>query len=105
MPLERPMARIIVLGGGRQGRIIANDLASDHDITVADIAAVKVGLVAVGAVGLSLPHPTANRLTATARAGDQRFIGLLLLTLTGQFDAENTALRIAAKNAKHTAGV
>ncbi|MEA3067948.1 MAG: hypothetical protein QOK41_1355, partial [Sphingomonadales bacterium] len=33
------MARIIVLGSGRQGRIIANDLAGDHDVTVADVAA------------------------------------------------------------------
>src|SRR6185295_16231095 len=54
----------------------------------ADIAAVNVGFVAVGAVGLSLPHPATSRLTATARAGDQRFIGLLLETLTGQVDAE-----------------
>jgi saccharopine dehydrogenase-like NADP-dependent oxidoreductase len=36
------MARIIVLGGGRQGRIIANDLAGDHDVTVADVAAVNL---------------------------------------------------------------
>src|SRR6478736_98725 len=42
MPLERPMARIIVLGGGRQGRIIANDLAGDHDVTVADVAAMSL---------------------------------------------------------------
>src|SRR5207248_9312268 len=42
MPLERSMARIIVLGGGRQGRIIANDLAGDHDVTVADVAAVNL---------------------------------------------------------------
>ena len=35
------MARIIVLGGGRQGRIIASDLADDHDVTVADIAVVN----------------------------------------------------------------
>src|SRR5207248_11611790 len=37
-----PMARIIVLGGGRQGRIIANDLAGDHDVTVADVTAVNI---------------------------------------------------------------
>src|SRR5207253_3544278 len=42
MRLERPMARIIILGGGRQGRIIANDLAGDHDVTVADVAAVNL---------------------------------------------------------------
>src|SRR5215472_16935397 len=36
------MARIIVLGGGRQGRIIANDLAGDHNVTVADIAALNL---------------------------------------------------------------
>src|SRR5437764_1277824 len=42
MPLKRPMARIIVLGGGRQGRIIANDLAGDHDVTVADVTAVNI---------------------------------------------------------------
>jgi lysine 6-dehydrogenase len=36
------MARIIVLGGGRQGRIVANDLAGDHDVTVADVAAVNL---------------------------------------------------------------
>src|SRR5437588_11840032 len=42
MSLERPMARIIVLGSGRQGRIIANDLAGDHDVTVADVAAVNL---------------------------------------------------------------
>lgn len=36
------MARIIVLGGGRQGRIIANDLAGDYDVTVADVAAVNL---------------------------------------------------------------
>src|SRR5215469_8281101 len=42
MPLDRPMVRIIVLGGGRQGRIIANDLAGDHDVTVADVTAVNL---------------------------------------------------------------
>src|SRR2546430_14620561 len=42
MPLERPMARIIVLGSGRQGRIIANDLAGDPDVPVADVAAVNL---------------------------------------------------------------
>src|SRR2546423_1328048 len=42
MPLERLMARIIILGSGRQGRIIANDLAGDHDVTVADVAAVNL---------------------------------------------------------------
>ncbi|MBV9016748.1 MAG: saccharopine dehydrogenase NADP-binding domain-containing protein [Alphaproteobacteria bacterium] len=36
------MARIIILCGGRQGRIIANDLAGDHDVNVADIAAVNI---------------------------------------------------------------
>jgi lysine 6-dehydrogenase len=36
------MARIIILGGGRQGRIIANDLAGDHDVTVADVAASNI---------------------------------------------------------------
>jgi saccharopine dehydrogenase-like NADP-dependent oxidoreductase len=36
------MARIIILGGGRQGRIIANDLAGDHDVTVADVAAMSL---------------------------------------------------------------
>jgi lysine 6-dehydrogenase len=36
------MARILILGGGRQGRIIANDLAGDHDVAVADIAAVNL---------------------------------------------------------------
>ena len=35
------MVRIIVLGGGRQGRIIANDLAGDYDVTVVDLAAVN----------------------------------------------------------------
>src|SRR5580765_6183106 len=42
MPLQQPMARIIVLGGGRQGRIIANDLAGDYDVTVVDVAAMKL---------------------------------------------------------------
>ncbi|MDF1663486.1 MAG: saccharopine dehydrogenase C-terminal domain-containing protein [Planctomycetota bacterium] len=28
--------RILVLGGGRQGRVIAEDLGKDHDVTVAD---------------------------------------------------------------------
>ncbi len=32
------MARIVVLGGGRQGRVIAADLAGEHAITVADMA-------------------------------------------------------------------
>ena len=36
------MARILILGGGRQGRIIANDLARDHDVAVVDIAAVNL---------------------------------------------------------------
>jgi len=36
------MARIIILGGGRQGRIIANDLTGDHDVTVADVATVNL---------------------------------------------------------------
>src|SRR5438552_5987662 len=36
------MARIIILGGGRQGRIIANDLPGDHDVTVADVATVNL---------------------------------------------------------------
>jgi lysine 6-dehydrogenase len=38
----RRMARIIILGGGRQGRIIANDLAGDHGVTVADVVAVNL---------------------------------------------------------------
>src|SRR5437660_12556228 len=42
MRLERPMARIIILGGGRQGRIIANDLTGDHDVTVTDVATVNL---------------------------------------------------------------
>src|SRR5690242_11280053 len=42
MPRQGCMARIIVLGGGRQGRIIASDLAVDHDVTVADVAAVNL---------------------------------------------------------------
>src|SRR2546430_16450534 len=42
MTLEWRMARIIILGGGRQGRIIADDLAGDHDVTVADVAAVDL---------------------------------------------------------------
>jgi saccharopine dehydrogenase-like NADP-dependent oxidoreductase len=36
------MARIIILGGGRQGRIIANDLTGDHDVTVTDVATVNL---------------------------------------------------------------
>lgn len=36
------MARIIVLGGGRQGRIIAGDLAGDYDVTLADVASVDL---------------------------------------------------------------
>lgn len=37
------MARFLVLGGGRQGRIIASDLAGDHDVTVVDVAPVSLG--------------------------------------------------------------
>ena len=36
------MARIIILGGGRQGGIIANDLSGDHDVAAADVAAVDL---------------------------------------------------------------
>jgi len=31
------MTKIVVLGGGRQGRVVANELAADHQVTVADI--------------------------------------------------------------------
>src|ERR1051326_6573434 len=55
MPLERPMARIIVLGGGRQARIIANALAGDHDVTVADVAAVN--LLGVHSIQRDLSRP------------------------------------------------
>lgn len=50
------MARIIVLGGGRQGRFIANDLAGDHDVTVADVAAVSLPGVRTMQRDLSRPH-------------------------------------------------
>src|SRR6185503_852765 len=53
-----------------------------------DNVAVNFGCVAEGAVGVSSPHPAASRLTVMARAADQRFIRLLLQTLTGQVDAE-----------------
>ncbi|MBI3179719.1 MAG: saccharopine dehydrogenase NADP-binding domain-containing protein, partial [Deltaproteobacteria bacterium] len=36
------MARIAILGGGRQGRVVAADLAVDHEVTVADVAPPKV---------------------------------------------------------------
>ncbi|MBI5511015.1 MAG: saccharopine dehydrogenase NADP-binding domain-containing protein [Deltaproteobacteria bacterium] len=36
------MARIIVLGGGQQGRVIAADLARRHEVTVADVRALSL---------------------------------------------------------------
>jgi lysine 6-dehydrogenase len=36
------MARIIVLGGGQQGRVIAGDLARRHQVTVADVRALDI---------------------------------------------------------------
>src|SRR5437763_1252465 len=66
MPLERPMARIIVLGGGRQGRIIANDLAGDHDVTVADLA--TVNLLGVRSMQRDLSRPL--ELVGTLREYD-----------------------------------
>ncbi len=50
------MARILVLGGGRQGRFIANDLSGDHDVTVADVTAVNLPGVRSMQRDLSRPH-------------------------------------------------
>ena len=47
------MARILVAGGGRQGRVIAKDLAQDHDVTVADVQQVSVPGVKSVAADLS----------------------------------------------------
>ncbi len=60
------MARILVLGGGRQGRIIANDLARDHDVTVADVNAVNLPGVQSIQSDLSRPH----EMVATMRGFD-----------------------------------
>ncbi len=49
------MARILVLGGGRQGRIIANDLSDEHDVVVADVA--KVELPGVRTMQRDLSRP------------------------------------------------
>lgn len=49
------MARILVLGGGRQGRFIANDLSGDHEVTVADVS--PVNLPGVRSLQRDLSHP------------------------------------------------
>ncbi len=37
------MTRVVVLGGGQQGSVIARDLAPDHEVTVADIRPLNLG--------------------------------------------------------------
>ncbi|MEZ0312978.1 MAG: saccharopine dehydrogenase family protein [Myxococcota bacterium] len=58
------MARILVLGGGRQGRIIANDLAYDHEVTVADVTAVNLPGVQSMQRDLSRPHEMVGTMHA-----------------------------------------
>ena len=47
------MARIIVLGGGHQGRVIATDLARRHQVTVADVRSIEIPNVRCMQVDLS----------------------------------------------------
>ena len=60
------MARILVLGGGRQGRIIASDLAGDHEVSVADVT--PVSLPGVQALQRDLSRP--GEMVGTMRAYD-----------------------------------
>ncbi|MCK5688431.1 saccharopine dehydrogenase NADP-binding domain-containing protein [Myxococcota bacterium] len=55
------MARILILGGGRQGRVIARDLSTDHDVTIADAAPPAIPNVHVVTADLS-KNETVERL-------------------------------------------
>lgn len=47
--------RIVVLGGGRQGRVVATELASDYDVTVADVRPLTLNGVTCREVDLADP--------------------------------------------------
>ncbi len=58
------MARILVLGGGRQGRIIANDLVGEHDVTVADLNTANLPGVRILQRDLSRPQELIGTMQA-----------------------------------------
>lgn len=54
------MAKILVLGGGRQGRVIAEDLSDKHSVTVADVRPIRIdGITTVTADLSDAPTVTA----------------------------------------------